>query len=84
MCSGPVDDHDAYADATLSEAGPIAERDTLDGVRFRLQDGSIVHFRASGNAPELRVYGEASDDARAAALLALGLSIARRGMRSEG
>ncbi|MBU2531782.1 MAG: phosphomannomutase [Alphaproteobacteria bacterium] len=32
--------------------------DTTDGVRFGLADGSIVHFRASGNAPELRAYVE--------------------------
>jgi phosphomannomutase len=29
-----------------------------DGARFTLADGSIVHFRASGNAPELRLYVE--------------------------
>ncbi len=74
-------DDPGFADDILAEAGKIAERDTLDGVRFRLEEGSIVHFRASGNAPELRVYVEASDEARARTLLALGLDIAARETR---
>ena len=74
----------AYADSLLAEAGRIAERDTLDGVRFRLEEGSIVHFRASGNAPELRVYVEASDEARARTLLGLGLDLAERETRRAG
>ncbi|MCK5871517.1 MAG: phosphomannomutase [Methylococcales bacterium] len=32
---------------------------TTDGVRVTLASGDIVHFRASGNAPELRCYNEA-------------------------
>ncbi len=35
-----------------------ASVDRSDGVRFGLQNGAVVHFRASGNAPELRVYVE--------------------------
>lgn len=35
-----------------------ATTDLRDGVRFGLEDGAVVHFRASGNAPELRVYVE--------------------------
>lgn len=34
--------------------------DRTDGVRIRLQNGNILHFRASGNAPELRIYSEAA------------------------
>lgn len=34
------------------------EVDRLDGVRMSFADGSIVHFRQSGNAPELRCYVE--------------------------
>jgi phosphomannomutase len=33
---------------------------TLDGVRLTAEDGVVVHFRQSGNAPELRCYVEAS------------------------
>jgi len=33
--------------------------DTTDGLRITLNNGSIVHIRPSGNAPELRCYAEA-------------------------
>lgn len=33
--------------------------DETDGLRITLSDGLIVHLRPSGNAPELRCYGEA-------------------------
>lgn len=42
-------------DARLKEP---AEINTLDGVRLILADTSIVHFRQSGNAPEMRCYVE--------------------------
>tara|TARA_R110002050_G_scaffold120288_9_gene238281 strand:- start:408 stop:1841 length:1434 start_codon:yes stop_codon:yes gene_type:complete len=35
--------------------------DETDGLRITLVDGSIVHFRPSGNAPELRCYAEGVD-----------------------
>ncbi|MCK4494518.1 MAG: hypothetical protein KAU26_10710, partial [Methylococcales bacterium] len=35
---------------------------TTDGVRVTLASGDIVHFRASGNAPELRCYNEADSE----------------------
>ena len=34
--------------------------DTTDGLRITLSNQDIVHFRPSGNAPELRCYAEAS------------------------
>jgi phosphomannomutase len=43
--------------------------DTLDGVRLSLAGDEIAHLRASGNAPELRVYAEAATPARAAAMV---------------
>lgn len=48
---------------------PIKRFDTLDGVQFAFGDGSVVHFRASGNAPELRCYIEAGTQGEADALL---------------
>ncbi|HCO53447.1 MAG TPA: phosphomannomutase [Pelagibacterium sp.] len=42
-------------DPILSDISAI---DTTDGTRLTLTDGSIVHFRQSGNAPELRCYVE--------------------------
>ncbi len=48
------------------ELAEPAAVDLMDGVRLSLTDGTVVHFRASGNAPELRVYVE-TDDAMSAA-----------------
>jgi phosphomannomutase len=42
-----------FADVT------VAHVDTTDGLRLTLSDGTIVHLRPSGNAPELRCYVEA-------------------------
>lgn len=70
----------AYADAFFEDAGRIAARNDLDGVRFALTDGSTVHFRASGNAPEFRCYVEAASEGRAAGLLLWGLTKARAAM----
>ncbi|MUJ26405.1 phosphomannomutase [Aliivibrio fischeri] len=39
----------------------LEQIDTMDGLRLILSDGCIVHLRASGNAPELRCYAEASE-----------------------
>lgn len=39
--------------------------DTTDGYRMTFADGAIVHFRPSGNAPELRCYTEAETEAHA-------------------
>ena len=44
--------------------------DLTDGLRARFADGSVVHLRASGNAPEFRCYVEADSKAAAAGLLA--------------
>lgn len=45
------------------------EIDVIDGVRLVCQNGSIVHFRRSGNAPEFRCYVETSDRQETRALL---------------
>lgn len=47
---------------------PVAQDET-DGLRVTLEDGEIVHFRPSGNAPELRCYAEAGTQARADGLV---------------
>ncbi|CAJ1859077.1 phosphomannomutase [Aeromonas veronii] len=39
----------------------VSKIDVTDGLRMILNDGSIIHLRPSGNAPELRCYAEASD-----------------------
>lgn len=60
--------------ATLQQAlalpAATAGLDTTDGLRATLENGSVVHLRPSGNAPELRCYTEASSASQAAVLLA--------------
>lgn len=43
--------------------------DTIDGLRLTLSDGSIIHLRPSGNAPELRCYAEADNIIKAEKLV---------------
>lgn len=53
----------------LRLADPV-EINTLDGVRMAFADGSTIHFRQSGNAPELRIYVETGDRGQTAQWLA--------------
>jgi len=66
----------AAGDSLAHIAGAVAGCDTMDGVRLSFDNGAIVHFRSSGNAPELRCYAEAASPAAAAALLQAGLALA--------
>ena len=43
--------------------------DLTDGLRVSFADGSLIHLRPSGNAPEFRCYAEAESVARAEALM---------------
>ena len=47
----------------------IAQVNSIDGLQFHLKGGETVHFRASGNAPELRCYVEAQTPDKAKGLL---------------
>ncbi len=47
--------------------------DVTDGVRLYFKNGSIVHVRPSGNAPQLRVYSIASSQERADEIVRCGL-----------
>jgi phosphomannomutase len=62
-------------------AGRIVARDSTDGARLTLENDDIVHFRPSGNAPEFRIYTEASTENRAEELNALTQTIVRDGLR---
>lgn len=62
------------ASAFLTGIAAVERIDTLDGARMTLSDGRIIHYRPSGNAPELRCYVEASSETEAQALLAEGLA----------
>ncbi len=58
--------------------GNIKHWDMIDGLRVIMDNGDIVHFRLSGNAPELRCYSEAASQKQADKLLEWGLeNIAR-------
>jgi phosphomannomutase len=56
--------------------GTIAAVSDIDGLRFELTGRDVIHYRPSGNAPELRCYTEASTAERADELLAWGLKAA--------
>lgn len=49
-------------------ADPV-DVNVVDGLRFSFADRSVVHFRQSGNAPELRCYVETATAAETDALL---------------
>ncbi|MEW9617064.1 phosphomannomutase [Shinella sp. S4-D37] len=57
----------------LAPIGVPAKVSDIDGLRVTLEDGNVIHFRPSGNAPEMRCYVEAGSEAAAARLLAAGL-----------
>lgn len=60
--------------AFVAPLGGVKSVSDIDGLRVTLADDSVVHFRPSGNAPEMRCYVEATDQAAAEALLAKGLA----------
>ncbi|MBA9070399.1 phosphomannomutase [Methylobacterium sp. RAS18] len=66
----------AYLSTFLRPIGTPQAVDQQDGVRIELDEGRTIHFRASGNAPELRCYTEARSAADAQSLLRWGLAAA--------
>jgi phosphomannomutase len=67
---------EADAPGFFAGQGVITAVSTIDGLRYELASGDVVHYRPSGNAPELRCYTEAATPERADALLAWGLRAA--------
>jgi phosphomannomutase len=65
----------------LRPQGTIKSTSRLDGMRFEFTNGDVIHYRPSGNAPELRCYTEASTAERADELLAWGLKAAETVVR---
>ncbi|WP_064705938.1 phosphomannomutase [Rhizobium bangladeshense] len=57
----------------LQPIGVVAAQSNIDGLRVTLSDGRIIHFRPSGNAPEMRCYVEAGSESAAFDLLHAGL-----------
>ena len=82
-------DDAGFARDFFAPVGAIVGQDQIDGIRTRLQDGTVIHYRASGNAPELRCYVEADSSERAQDLLEWGLraagdALAQQGGKSNG
>ena len=51
----------------------IKKVDTTDGIRIFFSNNEIAHIRASGNAPQLRMYSVASSQKRADEIIELGI-----------
>jgi phosphomannomutase len=68
----------AFRDTFFSEVGIVAAQDAIDGARFVMNNGHVIHYRASGNAPELRCYTETGSPESALELLHWGLGAAER------
>jgi phosphomannomutase len=62
--------------AYMKDMGTVVETSNVDGLRIKLSNGNIVHYRPSGNAPELRCYVEANTDVASRELLKRGLAAA--------
>jgi phosphomannomutase len=60
---------DAFASIVTTDAAGSAGKSITDGVKLTLNGGDTVHFRASGNAPEMRCYTEARTQEEANTLL---------------
>jgi phosphomannomutase len=69
-----------YARDFFASIGDVAEMSKIDGPRFTLRSGAVVHYRPSGNAPELRCYVEAATPEEAGELLQWGLDAAARAL----
>ena len=54
----------------------VAGRDSTDGFRFKMDDGSWLLIRFSGTEPLLRIYAESESPERVAGLLGAGREIA--------
>jgi phosphomannomutase len=71
----------AFAEAYFAPVGTLAELSTVDGMRYAFDDGATIHYRGSGNAPELRCYVEADTRRGAEDLLRWGLATAAHHIR---
>ena len=70
--------------AFLAPIGTVASKSDIDGLRVMLTDGRMIHFRPSGNAPEMRCYVEAGSENEAKTLLGQGLDLIRGYAETRG
>ena len=68
----------------FADLGTEAASDSVDGIRTVIAGNDVLHYRASGNAPELRCYAEAGTAERADELLRWGLARARSALQEQG
>ena len=61
----------------LPELGRVTAIDSTDGLRMTFENTDIIHFRPSGNAPELRCYVEGTSTQKADWLLRYALDALR-------
>lgn len=71
---------EAFRVSFLRPIGAPQSIDEQDGIRIELDGGRTIHFRASGNAPELRCYAEAKSVTEAQDLVRWGLTAAATAM----
>ena len=71
-----------HARAFFSGIGTVESVSVIDGPRFVMRSGEVIHFRPSGNAPELRCYVEGRTQERAEMLLQWGLDAAAKAVRA--
>ncbi|MCU7938539.1 MAG: phosphomannomutase [gamma proteobacterium symbiont of Bathyaustriella thionipta] len=63
--SGNDAENKALFEADFPLLGRINTMNTVDGLRLTFENENIIHFRPSGNAPELRCYSESDSIERA-------------------
>lgn len=68
----------ALAEVIAQLCGDLLDWNEIDGLHLIFRQGDIVHFRAAGNAPELRCYSEAASAERAATLTQTVLELIRQ------
>lgn len=68
---------EAAAKRFFAPRGQILRIAEIDGLQVWLSDGTMIHYRPSGNAPELRCYVEAETPEAAQSALEWGLDVAK-------
>ena len=77
---GRLAEEESFRTSFFEGLGQPGAVNRLDGVHVTLSGGETMHFRASGNAPELRCYAEAATPEAAKALVNEGLERAARAL----
>lgn len=67
----------AHIEAVAIRFGRLMDSADIDGVQMFFDDGSALHFRPSGNAPEMRCYAEARSFDRARDMIVSGLDLVK-------